>query len=72
MNHNTDDTTNFINTSGTNNTTLYNFDKTSGNNKSNDNKPKISNLSKYRMALLGTNGILRYLETGYIPDDLLD
>ena len=29
-------------------------------------------LSYYRMALLGSRGILRYYEDGYIPEDLLD
>ena len=32
----------------------------------------IRNLTPYRMALLGSKGIQRYLETGYIPEDLLD
>ena len=32
----------------------------------------IRNLTPYRMALLGSEGVRRYLETGYIPEDLLD
>ena len=35
-------------------------------------KGKIGGLSIYRMQLLGTEGLRRYRETGYIPDDLLD
>lgn len=35
-------------------------------------KGKIGGLSIYRMQLLGTEGLQRYRETGYIPDDLLD
>ena len=36
------------------------------------NRGKISMLSNYRMALLGTKGVQEYLKTGYIPEDLLD
>lgn len=32
----------------------------------------ITKLSTYRMALLGSEGVRRYLATGYIPEDLLD
>lgn len=32
----------------------------------------ITKLSPYRMALLGSEGVRRYLATGYIPDDLMD
>ena len=35
-------------------------------------KGKIGGLSIYRMQLLGTEGLQRYRETGYIPDDLID
>jgi len=35
-------------------------------------KGKIGGLSIYQMQLLGTEGMRRYRETGYIPDDLLD
>ena len=35
-------------------------------------KTKRPPLSNYRMALLGSNGIRRYYETGYIPDVLQD
>ena len=41
----------------------------------NDNRrvrPKIGGLSIYRMQLLGTEGMHRYYETGYIPDELID
>ena len=36
------------------------------------NRGKISLLSNYRMSLLGSNLVQKYLETGYIPEDLLD
>jgi hypothetical protein len=32
----------------------------------------ITKLTPYRMALLGSEGVRRYLATGYIPDDLMD
>jgi len=32
----------------------------------------VGALSIYRMQLLGTEGVRRYLDTGYIPEDLLD
>lgn len=35
-------------------------------------KGKIGGLSIYRMQLLGTEGMRRYRETGYIPDELID